>query len=210
MAITLGLTLASALPNEWAPEPCLDLINTRFNDHLGSGTVHDRLPLPVWRRAFLKHWNYRVEDPDDPVAVAGLAALRTLLRKALVRYSEGGALTAPARRQIELEINRAPLVVRIVDQDGTQGLTLQRAGQQWDVVTADIATSAMRLIGEHKRIKVCANASCSWMFEDESKSGSRRWCDVSICGSLVNVRRHRARISRAARAAARSAGRTRA
>jgi predicted RNA-binding Zn ribbon-like protein len=27
---------------------------------------------------------------------------------------------------------------------------------------------------------------------DETKSRSRRWCNVSVCGSLVNVRRHRA------------------
>jgi predicted RNA-binding Zn ribbon-like protein len=202
--------LASALPNEWAPEPCLDLINTRFNDHLGSGKIHDRLPLPVWRRAFLKHWSYRVDDPDDASAVERLTSLRRMLRKALVDYSEGRALSAAARRQIESEINRAPFVVRIVNHHGSQGLSLQRAGNPWDVVTADIATSAMRLIGEQKRIKVCANPSCSWMFEDESRSGSRRWCDVSICGSLINVRRHRVRTSRVAPGADRSAGRTRA
>jgi len=73
-----------------------------------------------------------------------------------------------------------------------EGLTLERSGAAWDVVLADVATSAVRLMGEQRLVKVCANPDCTWMFEDESRSASRRWCDVSICGSLVNVRRYRA------------------
>jgi predicted RNA-binding Zn ribbon-like protein len=30
------------------------------------------------------------------------------------------------------------------------------------------------------------------MFTDETRPRTRRWCNVSICGSLINVRRHRA------------------
>lgn len=147
--------------------------------------------MPVWRRGFLKHWNYRVDDPDDPSAIERLAHLRELLRSILEAYIEVAPLEPATRRELESEINRAAFVVRIVNYHGSDRLALLREGDAWNIVTADIATSAMRLIGERKRVKVCANPDCSWMFEDESKSGSRRWCDVSICGSLVNVRRYR-------------------
>lgn len=183
--------MKSALPNEWATEPCLDLINTRFNDHVGSGRVNDRLPLPEWRRGFLEHWGYRVENPDDPRAIARLRSLRDVLRGALEAYGAERRIKPSLLRRLEHEINRAPFVVTISGRRGAEGLVLERTGRLWDVVTADIATSAMRLIGERRRVKVCSNPGCSWMFEDRSKSGSRRWCDVSICGSLINVRRHR-------------------
>ncbi len=159
---------------------------------MGSGVFHDRLPGPLWRRAFLKHWGYRVEDPDDASARFRMARLRKLLRLALEAYMSSGRLTPTLRRGLEAEINRAPLVLRLERRDGVEGLTLDRSGQAWDIVLADVATSAVRLIGDQRLVKVCANPDCSWMFEDESRSGSRRWCDVSICGSLINVRRHRA------------------
>jgi predicted RNA-binding Zn ribbon-like protein len=184
--------LPAPLPNQWAPEPCLDLVNTRWSDHLGSGVFHDRLPEPVWRRAFLKQWSYRVGDPDDAGARARMARLRRVLRDAFEAYISSGRLTPALRRSLEAEINRAPLVLRVTRRDGVEGLTLERSGDAWDVVLADVATSAVRLMGERRLIKVCANPDCTWMFVDESRSGSRRWCDVSICGSLINVRRHRA------------------
>ncbi len=89
-------------------------------------------------------------------------------------------------------MNRAPLVLRVERRDGVDGLTLDRSGDAWDVVIADIATSVVRKMAERRVVKVCANPDCTWMFVDESRSASRRWCDVSICGSLINVRRHRA------------------
>jgi len=183
--------LPSPLPNQWGVEPCLDLINSRWSDHLGSGAYHDRLPSPVWRRAFVKRWKLKAGDLDDPRARARLARLRGVLHDALEHYIEHGRLGRSLRHSLEAEINRSPLVLRIASQDGREGLSLERSGKAWDVLTAEVATSAMRLIGEGRLVKVCANPSCSWMFVDESKPGSRRWCDVSICGSLINVRRHR-------------------
>lgn len=180
------------LPNQWALEPSLDLVNTRWKDHVGSGVFHDRLPSPIWRRAFLKRWGYRVSDPDDASARTRLARLRTLLRACLERHIASGQLTPAMRRELEVEINRASLVLRVARRDGIEGLTLDRSGDAWDVVLADIATSAVRMMAERRVVKVCANPDCTWMFVDESRSGSRRWCDVSICGSLINVRRHRA------------------
>ena len=184
--------LRSALPGEWAREPCLDLVNSLFMDHVGSGAVNDRLPLGEWRRAFLRHWRYRVGDPDDPEGVDHLRRLRGVLRRALEAYVRGERIKPALLRSLEGEINRAPFVVHIETRGRSAGLVLRRTGNAWDAATADIATSAIRLIGEGRRVKVCSNPSCSWMFEDRSKSGTRRWCDVSICGSLINVRRHRA------------------
>jgi predicted RNA-binding Zn ribbon-like protein len=96
------------------------------------------------------------------------------------------------RKRLESEINRAPVSMRLVSSADGYTLSAGREGALWDVVTSDIAMSAARLISDKATVKVCANADCSWMFTDESKPKTRRWCNVSVCGSLVNVRHHRA------------------
>jgi len=170
----------------------VDLINTRWSDHLGSAGFYDRLPEPLWRRAFLKQWGYHVRDPDDADAIAALAAVRVVIRKALEVHMSARRLPRQLRIALEAHMNRAPARLAIRSHAGGDELSLLRSGDDWDVVIAEVATSAGRLISERRPIKVCANPHCSWMFVDESRPGTRRWCDVSICGSLVNVRRHRA------------------
>jgi predicted RNA-binding Zn ribbon-like protein len=29
-----------------------------------------------------------------------------------------------------------------------------------------------------------------WLFVDESKNGTRRWCDMTACGNRAKARRH--------------------
>jgi predicted RNA-binding Zn ribbon-like protein len=60
---------------------------------------------------------------------------------------------------------------------------------------ATVAASYARLVigGGINRVRVCANPDCSYIFYDDSRNASRRWCDVGICGNLLRVRRHRQR-----------------
>jgi predicted RNA-binding Zn ribbon-like protein len=55
------------------------------------------------------------------------------------------------------------------------------------------------------RVKVCASASCRWLFLDSSKNGRRRWCDMKSCGNREKALRYRTR----RRAAAARRGRNR-
>ena len=43
------------------------------------------------------------------------------------------------------------------------------------------------------RLRICANHECRWVFEDSSRAGRRRWCDMATCGNQAKVRRFRAR-----------------
>jgi predicted RNA-binding Zn ribbon-like protein len=184
--------LSSPLPRDWGAAPCLDLINSHWNDHLGSGETYDRLPEPLFRRAFLKRWHYQVANPDDRAARARLRSLRSFLRDVLEQYISGRPLSRSKRERLESEVNRAPMALRLTHGSAGYALSVEHMGAAWDVVVADIATSAARLMTEGASMKVCANPDCTWMFMDDTKPRTRRWCNVSVCGSLVNVRRHRA------------------
>lgn len=181
----------SPLPHDWGAAPCLDLINSRWSNHLGTGASYDRLPVAKFRRTLLNRWNFKVDDPDDPDAIRELARLRGFLRRILERYADHRSLTGKMRQELEAELNRARLRVHLKPVES--GIRIQQAmdGKDWDVVMAELAMSAARLIANGQTVKVCSNPDCTWMFVDESKPHSRRWCNAAVCGSLVNVRRFR-------------------
>lgn len=41
-----------------------------------------------------------------------------------------------------------------------------------------------------QRLRMCANERCRWLFIDDSKSGTRRWCAMSACGNRAKAHRH--------------------
>ena len=60
-----------------------------------------------------------------------------------------------------------------------------------------VSLSATRLLtsGELDRVKACptGEGGCAWLFYDESKNKSRRWCSMEGCGSRAKMRRMYAR-----------------
>jgi predicted RNA-binding Zn ribbon-like protein len=58
-----------------------------------------------------------------------------------------------------------------------------------------MAWSAVGLLatGNFERVKQCPGPDCGWLFFDNSKNNSRRWCDMATCGNRTKGRRHRER-----------------
>lgn len=53
------------------------------------------------------------------------------------------------------------------------------------------ASAAVVLTGtDVDRLKQCPGDSCGWVFLDESRNRSRRWCDSRECGNRERVRAH--------------------
>jgi predicted RNA-binding Zn ribbon-like protein len=48
---------------------------------------------------------------------------------------------------------------------------------------ADLITT-----GDRKRLRFCP--ACDWLFEDQTRNGRRRWCDMADCGSRDKARRY--------------------
>jgi predicted RNA-binding Zn ribbon-like protein len=40
------------------------------------------------------------------------------------------------------------------------------------------------------RLRECANERCLWLFLDDSKGGTRRWCSMQSCGNRAKAHRH--------------------
>jgi predicted RNA-binding Zn ribbon-like protein len=52
---------------------------------------------------------------------------------------------------------------------------------------------ALRATGEWSRVKTCALDSCRWVFFDESRNRSGRWCSMQVCGNRAKTAAYRAR-----------------
>lgn len=58
-----------------------------------------------------------------------------------------------------------------------------------------VAWSAVELLTSEvlPLVKRCQGAGCAWLFLDETRNHSRRWCDMAHCGNRAKASRHYAR-----------------
>ena len=65
-----------------------------------------------------------------------------------------------------------------------------RSDQALDCMLWPVVESAADLLtaGELHRLRQCAG--CGWLFLDRSRNGSRRWCDMRVCGNRAKARRY--------------------
>jgi predicted RNA-binding Zn ribbon-like protein len=43
------------------------------------------------------------------------------------------------------------------------------------------------------RVKYCPGEGCGWLFLDRTRNGTRRWCEMEVCGSRAKMRRYHQR-----------------
>jgi predicted RNA-binding Zn ribbon-like protein len=183
-----------AIPHTVSDHLCIDFVNSRFADHTGTGRVYDRLELEEWRRWFVHRCGFATQWPLDGLVQRELVALRNLLRTLLESGEQpDNESVAGVNRCLSLasqswELTREPHGLQLIPHWSDTG---------WPAVMACVASSYVSLLvqGGVRLVRVCANPDCSFMFYDDSRNRSRRWCDVAICGNLLKVRRHREQIA---------------
>jgi predicted RNA-binding Zn ribbon-like protein len=61
-----------------------------------------------------------------------------------------------------------------------------------DSILWPIAQSAADLLTsrELQAVRMCEAPECAWLFLDQSRNRTRRWCDMKVCGNRQKARRH--------------------
>ncbi|PXX65556.1 putative RNA-binding Zn ribbon-like protein [Nocardia tenerifensis] len=153
-----------------------------------TGSFDDALGRP----ADLAEWFVAAELLDRaPDCDAGTLDRAVRLREAAYRMAiavSHGEPLADADRRIVNDCAKGELPAISLRADGT----ITRTGTPAAALTA-IARAAIELLGSSASIKECGRAECTRLYVDASRGGTRRWCDMTICGNRVKSAAFRAR-----------------
>jgi predicted RNA-binding Zn ribbon-like protein len=138
----------------------------------------------------------------DARIAAGDPAFASFLEDALsLRESVYRIAAAIAHRCAPRQQDLAFLSARCAAALGSATLEMGQDGARWrwpaaepspDMVLGPIALAAVGLLRESdpKRIKQCPGEHCGWVFFDMTKNGSRRWCEMKVCGNRAKAKTH--------------------
>ncbi len=135
----------------------------------------------------------RVRGKDDePAMLARALALREALYRLFHAQAEQREPHADDLALLGGFLAEAAPRVALARIDGAYAWRIGGAGATLEALLSPVLWSAIDLLGGARlaRVKRCANDACQWLFIDDSKNGSRRWCSMSSCGNRAKAYRH--------------------
>ena len=175
-------------------ELSLDLINSEHFDYRGRKEPRDYLVRPEWMQSFAQRWHLPVTSSPGTFDLAALRILRTLLRQMFEDVTVGRPLTDAQIEELNAILALTPMLQqaqRVGNEICLETIPLQTG---WTSVLTQAAVSWVDFLNRtpSRRLKICANPVCHWVFVDQSHNLSRRWCRQEACGNLMKVRQFRA------------------
>jgi predicted RNA-binding Zn ribbon-like protein len=120
--------------------------------------------------------------------------VRDALREVAEAITEHRAPRTAALNTVNRALHARQVIELVPAPDGCD-VDHRHVGDPIDDALARLADPLVaELTGGHPdRIRICASDTCQWVFYDASRTGRRRWCDMSTCGNRAKAARHRAR-----------------
>lgn len=187
-----------------APSPslCLDFANTvAYRGSTAIESLHSFGDLLKWCREAaslpfsiaeqLERWQEK-----HPRRIAEIFKEAIALRESIYRIFHSLASGATPNDADLAHLNRvlseAPPRDTIQRLDTRFGWVLADAKSSTASVLAPVLWSAGDLLvgPQHARLRECSNEKCLWLFLDDSKNGTRRWCSMQACGNRAKAHRH--------------------
>jgi len=191
---------------------CLEFANTRFwrTSDQPTETLHAFGDVLDWCAAAksvepaaageLRQWAQRRSRETAALFDEALATRETIYRL----FSATAVGGPPSERDVET-LNRL-----LAQAPGRTAVTIAASGNMWRLPPATPTAASLLapvlwsagdlLVGDRLgRVRLCANDKCSWLFLDDSKSGTRRWCAMRACGNRAKAHRHYLRKTKPAR-----------
>ncbi len=176
---------------------CLDFVNTANWDNRQVAEEH------LLTLDHLSRWGRRVGLKLTPIAIPetteGRALLeevvtfRRRLRNLLLKVVTGQRPSSGDVRLLNQVLGvPASIPIARAQQDG---LAYVASGRLTEGLEVPVAISTVELLtsGERQFIKRCPGSRCGWLFLDQSRNKTRRWCSMEICGNRKKARLHYAR-----------------
>jgi predicted RNA-binding Zn ribbon-like protein len=118
--------------------------------------------------------------------------LREMLARIFLRFTSETVPVDSDMRALNAALAEAPRRDRIAAEGDGYGWHIATHSISPAALLATVLWSAADLLvsANRKRIRHCANDQCLWLFVDDSKNGSRRWCSMQACGNRAKASRH--------------------
>ncbi len=119
-------------------------------------------------------------------------ALREAIYRIFYRAASGLPLENDDLRLLNQALQRAPARTIVARTGAGYGWRVAQLQPAAAVLLAPVLWScADLLVGPGlARVRHCANDRCLWLFLDDSKNGTRRWCSMQSCGNRAKAHRH--------------------
>jgi predicted RNA-binding Zn ribbon-like protein len=125
-----------------------------------------------------------------------LSELRARLARVFQAVISSSAPDAEDLGRLARDAARAAAVTSLRASRGRIARTVELEDAGAEVVRWRIIEAAVALLTSENLTDVKSCPNCGWFFLDTSKNGSRRWCSMRTCGSLVKARRYYHRVRR--------------
>ena len=126
-----------------------------------------------------------------------LEELRALLNRLTDTVADRGQLSRAELAELNELTGRLPVRARLqTEPDGGYVVDFEPVGgSELERRERELSGSFASLLRRSRppRLKRCADPDCRRAFVDDTRSRTRRWCDLGTCGNRARVRRHRSR-----------------
>lgn len=182
----------------------LDFVNTDAGAR-GADALHDFGRFASWLQAAQVLDTERgstmqrrsLQQPAGALAVLGDARrVRSVLR-ALAERGDAAHARLDALNEINRVLGRSAGTRRLeLRSDGSFAREFVAVGDAFAGLLIPVVESAADalILGELDRVRRCADLRCARVFQDETKNGRRRWCDMATCGNRAKAARHRMKL----------------
>jgi predicted RNA-binding Zn ribbon-like protein len=182
---------------------CLDFTNTASWHASRQTTEHlnDFCDLLRWSNEFgiinQQEESVLSEDaernPAEALAIlTGARKLREVLYRIFVAVRQKESPGRSDMQWLNKSLDQVPLRLEVQHEETGFCCKRKGGGSEFATVLGPVAWSAAELLASENldRIKRCAADTCGWLFLDNTKNRSRRWCDMGDCGSRAKAKRY--------------------
>lgn len=181
---------------------CLDFVNTvdwrgRKSPQEFLNTYHD---FVTWSRhvGLIKDREAKIliqktdKHPSEAERILSRAIeLRETIYRLFSSIAEGISASKKDLTTFNKYLSNTMRQSRIVETE--DGLTWDSDGNKdkldWILNPIIRSTTDLLVSDDLKRVKRCADYTCGWLFLDNSRNKSRRWCDMKDCGNRAKASR---------------------
>ncbi len=125
--------------------------------------------------------------------VEAVRKLRERLRKEVLTRERGGTVHRAALDELNHLMAEHPMLTRLNARGNASTTELWFDPRRPEDLFAPLAHSAAMLFADADRNRVRKCGQCVLHFYDTSKKGTRRWCNMQLCGNRLKVAAYAAR-----------------